>query len=148
MGTIFAPTYATLSMGYFELTFYTMRINELGDGLGQFILENWCRFLDDCETPLHKTKIDPNRLLEILNSINPSIRFTMETSDKKLPFLDILIKRNDDKIWMDIYFKPTDIRRCLPFSPSRPNHCKNNMPFTLAQKICTIVENQYNNTSI
>ena len=42
--------------------------------------------------PLDKTKIDPNRLLEILNSINPSIYFTMETSDKKQPFLDILIK--------------------------------------------------------
>ena len=90
MGTIFAPTLATLSMGYFELTFYRICINELGKTPGQFILENWCRFLDDCETPLHKTKIDPNRLLEILNSINPSIKFTMETSDKELPFLDIL----------------------------------------------------------
>ena len=76
---------------------------------------NWCRFLDDCETPLCKTKIDQNRLLEILNSINPSIKFTMETSDKELPFLHILIKRNDDKIWTDIYFEPTETRRCLPF---------------------------------
>ena len=43
MGTMFAPTYATLS-------------------IGQFILNYWCRFLDDRETPLDKTKIDPNRL--------------------------------------------------------------------------------------
>ena len=110
-------------MGYFELTFYRICINEFGETLGHFILENWYWFLDDCETPLDKTKIDPNRLLKILNSTNPSIKFTMETSDKKLPFLDILIKINDYKIWLDIYFKPTGTRRCLPFSSSHPNHC-------------------------
>ena len=66
----------------------------------------------------------------------------METSDKELPFLDILIKRNDGKIWMDIYFKPTDTRRCLPFLSRHPNHCKKTMQFTVAQRICTIVENQ------
>ena len=32
----------------------------------------------------------------------------METSDKELPVFGIIIKRNDDKIWMDIYFKPTE----------------------------------------
>ena len=132
MGTIFAPTYET---GYFELTFYRICINKFGETLGHFILEDWCWFLDDCEAPLDKTKIDPNRLLEILNSINPSIKFTMETSDKELPFLDILIKRNDHIIWMDIYFKPTDTRLCLPFSSSHPNHCKKNIPFTLAWRI-------------
>ena len=52
---------------------YTMCINEFGEMLGHFILENWCCFLDDCETPLDKTKIDPNKLLEFLNSINSSI---------------------------------------------------------------------------
>ena len=66
----------------------------------------------------------------------------METSDKELPFLDILIKRNDDKIWMVIYFKLADTRRCLSFLPRHPNHCKKSIPFTLARTICTIVENQ------
>ena len=47
LGTIFAPTYATLTMGYFELTFYRICINEFDETLGQFILENWCRFLGD-----------------------------------------------------------------------------------------------------
>ena len=66
----------------------------------------------------------------------------METIDKELPFLDILIKRKNDKIWMDIYFKTTDTRRCLPFSSSHPNLCKKNILFTLARRICTIAENQ------
>ena len=55
------------------------------------------------ETLLEENKINPNDLLSILNSINPSIQFTMEYSKDAIPFLDILIDRNNDKIWMDIY---------------------------------------------
>ena len=142
MGTKFFPTNATLSMGYFELTFYRICINEFGANLGQFILENWCRFPDYCEWPLDKSKINQNRLLEICNSINPSIKFTMDASDKELPFLDILIKRNDDKIWRDTYLKPIDSRWCLSLLSSHPNHCKQNIPFTLAPIICIIVKYQ------
>ena len=74
-----------------------------GEDLENFIFENWSRFLDDCETLLEENKINPNDLLSILNSINPSIQFTMECSKDAIPFLDILIKRNNDKFWMDIY---------------------------------------------
>ena len=142
IGTIFVSTYVTLSMGNFEMIFYTICINEFGNTLGHFILENWCRILDDCEAPLDKTHINRNRLLEILNYINPSIEFKMEANYKELLFLDIFIKRNNDKIWMDINFKVTDTRRCLPFLSRHPTHCKKNIPFTLARRICTIVENQ------
>ena len=43
---------------------------------------------------------------------------------------------------LDIYFKPTDTCRCLPFSSSHPSHCKENIPFTLALRICTIEKNR------
>ena len=122
MGTIFAPTYGTLSIGCLELTFYRVCINEFFSTLGHLILENCCRFLNDSKRPLDKTKTDPNRLLEILNSINPSVKFTVETSDKELLVLYIFIKRNDNKIWMHIYFKPTDTPMCLPFSSIHLNH--------------------------
>ena len=42
---------------------------------------------------------------------------------------------------MDLYHKPTDTQRCLPFTSSHPNYCKWNIPFCLAQRICTIAEN-------
>ena len=86
MGTIFAPTYVTLSMGQLELTFQKVCINEFGETLGQFTLENLRQCLDDCGIPLDKNKIDPNRLLEILNSVNLSIKFTMETAFLRYSF--------------------------------------------------------------
>ena len=65
----------------------------------------------------------------------------MKYSKDQIPFLDILIKRNESVIWMDLYHKPTDTQRCLPFTSSHPNHCKRNIPFCLARRICTIAEN-------
>ena len=53
MGTIFAPTYATLTMGYFEVHFYNICELKWGKEFQEFILENWSRSLDDCQTPLN-----------------------------------------------------------------------------------------------
>ena len=52
--------------------------------------------------------IKPDHLLSILNQINNNIQFTMEKSQTRLPFLDIMINKSGTKIWMDIYKKPTD----------------------------------------
>ena len=142
MGTIFAPTYATLTMGYLEIKFYQICELKWGKDTRDFIYKNLSRFLDDCETLLDTTKVKPEELLETVNSIHQHIQFTMEYGDVAIPLLDILIKRDKTKVWMDLYHKPTDTQRCLPFSSSHPNHCKRNIPFTLARRICTIVENQ------
>ena len=42
---------------------------------------------------------------------------------------------------MDLYHKPTNTQRCLPYSTSHPKHCLKNIPFVMARRICTIVEN-------
>ena len=80
MGTIFAPTYATLSMRFFEIKLYSVCILKYGELLAEYIKENWNRFLDDCYTVLRSSQISPEELLLTLNSVNPSIQFTMEYS--------------------------------------------------------------------
>ena len=42
---------------------------------------------------------------------------------------------------MDLYHKLRDTQRCIPFTSSQPNHCKQNIPFCLAQRIYTTAEN-------
>ena len=51
MGTFFAPTCATLTMGYFEVYFSNICELKWRKEFQEFILENWNRFLDDCQTP-------------------------------------------------------------------------------------------------
>ena len=65
--TVFAPTYAVLTMKYFQFTFYDLFRKKFGEDLANFIFENWSCFLDDCETLLEENKINPNDLLIKLN---------------------------------------------------------------------------------
>ena len=98
MDNIFAPTYTNLTMAFYELIFYDLCRNKFGEDVGILIFENWSCFLDDYETLLVENKINPNNLLRILNSINPSIHVAMECSKDAMPFLDISIKCINDKI--------------------------------------------------
>ena len=120
-------------MRYVEIKLYSVCAFKYGERLAEYMKENWNRFLDDWYADLRCSQVSSEELLLTLNSINPSIQFTMEYSKDQIPFLDILIKRNENGIWMDLHHKPTDTQRCLPFTSIHLNHCKRN--------ICTIAEN-------
>ena len=141
-GMDMALTYATLTMGYHEVKFYSICELNWGAAVRQYIEETWGRFLDDCEIPLDQDKVKPEAIKDVLNSIHPKLQFTMEHSEEMVPFLDVLIRKEGNKIWMDLYTKPTDTRRYLPYKSAHPKHCKVNIPFCLARRICTIVENE------
>ena len=66
----------------------------------------------------------------------------MIASKEIVPFLDVSIRKENNKIWMELYTKSTDTRRYLPYSSAHPKHCKINIPSCLARRICTIVENE------
>ena len=107
IGTIFTPTYGILSMGYFEIKLYSVCIFKYGELLAEYINENWNGFFDDCYTVLRSSQISPEELLLTINSINPSTQFTMEYNKDQI-YIYLLIKRNGNGVWMDLYHKPTD----------------------------------------
>ena len=143
MSTIVAPTYARLVMGYLEIQFYGQYKYEFGVNKGKYIEENWHRFLDVCCIASDTTNINPLNLFDILNNIHHNIKFTMEQHNLYLPFLDIMINKDleTNNIWMDIFYKKADTRRCVPFNSCYLKQCKNNIPFTRARRIFTIVKN-------
>ena len=86
-------------------------------------------------------------LLSMLNSINPVIQFTMEVSCNILSFLVIEVNKNVTLVWKDLNSKPTDAKGYVPFNSSHPKHCLINIPFSLARRICMIVENEKSRTN-
>ena len=96
MGTIAAPTYATLVMGYLELQFYQKCKNKFCVNNGKYIEENWYMFLDDCYIALDATNINPLKPFDILNNIHDNIKFTMEQHNLYLPFLDVMINKDPE----------------------------------------------------
>ena len=66
-------------------------------------------------------------------------KFTQETDKESIPFLDIIIYKEGTEIKTDIYHKPTDTFQYLHYYSCHPRHTKNNIPFNLARRVCTIV---------
>ena len=50
VGTTFAPTYATLSMGHHEIELYAIMRSKFTLRVSNYFEQNWKRFLDDCPT--------------------------------------------------------------------------------------------------
>ena len=98
MGRIFAPTYATSSMGYFKIKLYRICTFKYGELLVEYVKENWNHFLDACYTVLRSSQISPEELILTLKSINSLIQFIMDYNKVQILFLDILIKRNKSGI--------------------------------------------------
>ena len=111
MDTIFAPTHATLLMGCFEIKLYSACTFKYGELLGGHIKKNWNHFLHDCYTVFRSSQISPGELWLTLHLVDPSIQFAMEYIKDQIPFLDILITRNENCIWIDLYHKRTDTER-------------------------------------
>jgi hypothetical protein len=63
----------------------------------------------------------------------------MEKDEKELPFLDVLVYKEDKKLHTDIFYKSTDTHQYLNFNSCHPNHTKRNIPYSLARRISTIV---------
>ncbi|XP_070576154.1 uncharacterized protein [Ptychodera flava] len=120
MGTPFAPMYANIFMSWFWRK--TESYNDQPDLLK--------RFIDD----LHGIwTLGEDKLLryhKYLNSIHPSIKFTLEYGKTKQHFLDISTSIVNGKVETDLYTKPTDSGRYLSPSSHHPRHIFNSIVYS------------------
>ena len=110
MGIISTPSYTNLTIGYHEIKVYSI-INQSYALASKHFQNSQFRYLDDCQMLLKINLIKPEHLFSMLNQIKNNIQFTMEKSQTRLHYLDIMINKSGTKIQMDIYNKPTDPKR-------------------------------------
>ena len=139
MGTKMAPTFATLVLGFLEKRLYSLFEEHFGSAGKEYLIENFKRFLDDVfciwDQELYG---DISVLCNMLNSLDPNIKFTIEIGKDGLAFLDIMVKRDGTRITTDLFYKPTDSKLYLDFHSCHPRNTKINVPYNLARRICTI----------
>lgn len=105
MGVALAPFLSSdIFMGNFE-----KKIHE-----EEWFPRFWRRFIDDIFAVVKRDEAD--EILKKLNSVYPDqIKFTSEKEiEGKIPFLDVLVKRQGKKIKLEIYRKPTHTDRFIP----------------------------------
>lgn len=79
----------------------------------------WVRYVDDVFAVIKKS--DEEKWMKILNEQSPTIKFTMEREQNgKLPFLDVLVTRINNKLDFNVYRKPTNTDRYI----TRDSYCR------------------------
>ena len=104
----------------------------------------WLRYVDDTFSLWPHGSEELGLFLDHINSIRPSIQFTMEVEDDgKIPFLDVLVVRNNGGIKTEVYRKPTHTDRYLHYQSYHPQHIKTGIIRTLlrrSKQICSTTE--------
>ena len=142
MGTKMAPTYAILVMGFIEVNMYRILKEIHNEEISNSIKNTWLRYIDDCWIIWERRFGDITDFYNVINGLNDSIKFTMESNSLALTFLDVLVYRDENKVETDIFYKPTDGFSYVPYNSAHPRHTLNNVPYTLANRIVKIVSQE------
>ena len=103
-------------------------------------LKFWYRFIDDIIGLYQGTEDELQEFVHNLNSVHPTIKFTLEHSREKVVFLDTVVHLENNRIWTDLYCKPTDSHSYLHYSSAHPYHTKKSLPYSQLlrlERICS-----------
>ena len=106
MGTMCAPTLATLSIGFLEWTRLFPALESHSINLKNYFVNNYFRFQDDGWIYLPDDLCSPEILLQIMNSMDISgkIKFEMTNNRNSSNFLCLNIVRNHGEFDVDIFY--------------------------------------------
>lgn len=102
----------------------------------------WLRYVDDTFVIWPHGENTLEGFLQHLNSIEESIKFTMELeAGNKIPFLDVLVHKNEDgTLKTKVYRKPTHTGQYLHFDSNHPHNVKVGVARSLydrARSVCS-----------
>ncbi|XP_049853633.1 uncharacterized protein LOC126334934 [Schistocerca gregaria] len=120
MGSPISATLANIFINYIENTIFDTVIRKKG-----YKIVYWYRYVDDiiCMVDEPTEKID--KLHTDINNIHKNIQFTIEKeTQKQIHFLDITIKRENNKHTFDIFRKPTATDIIIHASSNHPQNHK------------------------
>ena len=131
MDTKIAPSNANLFMGVLEKQMLSSYKHK---PLVYF------RYIDDIFTIWTDGEDSLNDFLTHCNSQNENIQFEQTISNTSIPFLDVSVTLEGEKLTTDLYCKSTDKHQYLYHTSCHPKHTKTSLPYCLAlrlRRICS-----------
>ena len=130
MGSPLGPALANIFVGYYK--------NKLFASNSKTFL--YQRYVDDIFS-IFTTETQCDQFFAVLNSLHPSLRFTVEKEkDEVLPLLDVKIEKSSNKFLTSVYRKPTFTGLYTNWNSFELSKRKTNLVGTLvhrALKICS-----------
>lgn len=139
MGSICAPNYANLFVGFFERNF----VMNMEKNTHLPRVSKWFRFIDDIFTLYHGTEEELLEFINLLNSFNENLEFTVDYSKERVHFLDMWVEKNNGSLSTTLYRKETDKNTLLLASSFHPTPLKRGLPksqFFRLRRICETTE--------
>ena len=138
IGTKLAPTYACIYVDRVEQDF--LKTQELQPLL-------WLRFIDDISFICTHGKEELKTFMEKFNNFTPHLKFTYESSEKNISFLDLIITVSEQKLKTTLRIKSTDRHQYLHYASSHPEHTERSVVFNQTLRISRLCseENDFKN---
>ena len=128
VGSPLGPSLANIFVGYYGALLFK-RVNKP---------PMYYRYVDDTFA-VFNDEDECNEFFSHLNSLHPLLRFTFEKEcNRTLPFLDVLVEKNDDEFVTSIYRKPTFTGQYIRWNSFCPMKRKTNLISTLVHKALVI----------
>ena len=128
MDSPFGSSFANIFVGYNEALLFK-RVNKP-------IM--YYRYVDDTFA-VFNDEDECNEFFSHLNSLHPSLHFTFEKEcNRTLPFLDVLVEKNDHEFITSIYRKPTFTGQYIRWNSFCPMKRKTNLISTLVHRALVI----------
>ena len=106
-------------------------------------LSLWLRCVNDIFSIWLHGDCELVKFIKHFNTQRPSITFTIEKENiGKLPFLDILIDRNNDKITTTVYRKPTHTGQYLHYISNHPKNTEQVIVNSVQNRSTVICSNE------
>ena len=134
MGTKMAPSYANIFMSVFGKQMLSSYRHK------PFV---YIRYINDIFMIWTEGKGSLKEFLKHCNRQNKHIQFTESEARTTIPFLDVSVSLQNEKLHTDLYCKPTDKHRSLYYTSCHPEHTKNSLPYSIAlrlHRICSTDE--------
>ena len=100
----------------------------------------WKRYIDDIIAIFTCSTEDLKTFENWLNSLHPTIKFTMNTNPNGIEFLDTFIQVKNGKFHIRPFTKPTDTKQYVEPTSCHPPHTISAIPYSQAlrlKRICT-----------
>ena len=107
----------------------------------------WLLYLDDIFCKWTQGSQNLNELFNCINSLHPTIKFTMDYSTTEINFLGVTVTKVCNKLETDLYCKPNDTHQHLHAQSCHRNVCKMSIAWGQVlrfNRICSI-EDKSNN---
>ena len=120
IGTKFASPYSNLLMTELEKIIFQN---------SEFKPSLWLQYFDENFDIWTQDSQKLKELLNCINSLHPTIKFTMDDSATKINFLGVTVTKVGNKLETDLYCKPTDTHQYFHAQSNHSNVYKRSIAY-------------------